>query len=168
MLVLRFRAFEVSFIFVFFCCASCARKCGCNRRHHTRPSAEFGFKVFVRGSRPVPAAMAKARVHQSGRYQPGARAGKWDGRLTAAQARALTAELAKVRAELTKARETAAQEAESAGKKVQGLKIELQGAKTRIARLEAQLRAEINLRMEREADDGRPHIRRAWEKRLAR
>lgn len=140
-----------------------------------RSPQEFRLSVFFGGSWLTRAAMAKARVHQSGRYKPGARAGKWDGRFTVAQTRALTAELTKVRAELAAARKELAKvraepakETESARKTVQGLQIELQGAKTRIARLEAQLRAEINLRMEREADDGRPHIRRAWEKRLAR
>lgn len=111
--------------------------------------------------------MAKARVHQSGRYKPGARAGKSDGRLTAAQSRKLVADLAKVKAELATARETAAKQTETAGKKVEQLKTDLQWARKRIALLETQLQTEINLRIEREADDDRPHIRRAWA-RLAR
>lgn len=86
---------------------------------------------------PKAAEQPRRKSGKPGRYKPGARKGKPDGRLTAKQALALKKELASAY-EMVKACER------------------------QIENLERQLREETNRRLEAEAeDDRRPHIRRA-------
>lgn len=103
----------------------------------------------------------KKRVKKSGRYPKGARAGKPDERLTAAQAKVVMEALSRATRDLAKARAEVAAAKAAAEQQIEELRKRLRQASARIQDLEERL--ETNARLADEAAmDQRPHIRRAF------
>lgn len=95
---------------------------------------------------------------KSGRYAPGARVGKPDGRLRVAAAKLLREQVAAVEAENGKLQGLLAKalaEADQATKENERLRVLNQG-------LQEQLRAEVNARLERTTPSIPRHIRRVY------